>query len=342
MKKIAPANDLLAPIAESWWTHKDATSWLLIPGIAALFLGFLPDVSGWLTLTIAGIAMGMMLFIVTAGFTLVFGLMRVLNFGHSVFITLGAYSSHVVVKHNIPALFADSFLTNLLLLVSATIFAMLLVSLVAVAFERILIRKVYNNELMQILMTIGGLIVVEQAMFMIWGVETVIVPKPTTFQGAWNSGNFVFEKYRLFAVIMGLILYSALLVIFRRTKLGLVIRAGVENREMVEAFGYNIKLLFTVVFVCGAALAAFGGVLWSFYEEEVSSNLGHSMTVSVFVVAICGGLGSITGCFVAAILLGLLSNYVGYVAADLAHYTTILFMIAILVWRPNGLIPLNE
>ncbi len=334
--------DVPNPIGEAWWTHSDTQAWLLLPGVMALFFGLVPDVSGWLTLTIAGLAMGMMLFIMTAGFNLVFGLMGVLNFGHSIFISLGAYAGYVVVKNNIPALLSENIYVNLALLSSAILFAMLLVGIVAVIFERLLIRRVYHNELMQILITIGGLIVVEQLMYMAWGSENIIVPKPAALQGGWSYGNFVFEKYRMLAVGVGVVLFAGLLLTFKKTKIGLIIRAGVENREMVEAFGYNIRLLFTAVFVGGALLAALGGVLWSFYEEEVSGQLGHHMMAAVFVVAICGGLGSVVGCFVAALLVGLLSNYVGYVAQDFSPYTTIALMIFVLIWRPRGLIPLNE
>lgn len=335
-------SDLPNPIGQSWWTHEDTTAWLLIPGIMALSLGFIPEISGWLTLTIAGLAMGMMLFIMTAGFNIVFGLMGVLNFGHSIFISLGAYCSWFILSKNIPILLSDNIISNLLLVVGCILFAMIVVGIVAVIFERLLVRKVYKNELMQILMTIGGLIVIEQIIYMIWGNESVIIPKPAALQGGWSYGDFVFEKYRLLAVIVGLSLFCGLLLIFKRTKIGLVIRAGVENREMVESFGYNVSMLFTSVFVAGASLASLGGVLWSFYEEEVTAQLGHNMMVAVFVVAICGGLGSIMGCFVAALLVGLLSNYIGYVAQDFVHYSTITMMIAILIWRPRGLIPLGH
>lgn len=335
-------SDLPKPIGQVRWAHQDTTAWLLLPAIMLVFFVCIPDVTGWLTLTIAGLATGMMLFIMTAGFNLVFGLMGVLNFGHSIFISLGAYCGFVIVHHNLPALMSENIFTNLLLVSAAVVFAMVVVSIVAVIFERLLIRKVYKNELMQILVTIGGLIVIEQIIYMIWGSESVIVPKPLALRGGWSYGDFVFEKYRILAVVMGLILFAALLLLFKKTKIGLLIRAGVENREMVEAFGYNVKLLFTSVFVAGAALAALGGVLWSFHEEEVSAQLGQSMMVAVFVIAICGGLGSMIGCFVTALLVGLLSNYVGYIAPDFVHYSTIALMIVILIWRPRGLIPLSQ
>lgn len=335
-------SDLPTPIGIAWWTHQDTAAWLLLPCIMVVFFGCIPDISSWLTLTIAGLATGMMLFIMTVGFNLVFGLMGVLNFGHSVFISLGAYCGFVIVNQNIPALMYDNIYLNLLLVASAVVFAMIIVSVVAVIFERLLIRRVYKNELMQILVTIGGLIVIEQVIYMIWGSESVMIPKPLALRGSWSSGDFVFEKYRMLALVTGLLLFASLLLIFKKTKIGLLIRAGVENREMVESFGYNVSLLFTAVFVAGAALAALGGVLWSIHEEEVSAQLGQSMMVAVFIIAICGGLGSIMGCFVTALLVGLLSNYVGYIAQDFVHYSTITLMIVILIWRPRGLIPLNK
>ncbi len=220
-------SESLNPIGQSWWTHEDTTAWLLIPGVMALSLGFIPEVSGWMTLTIAGLAMGMMLFIMTAGFNIVFGLMGVLNFGHSIFVSLGAYCSWFILSKNIPALLSDDLTSNLILLIGCILFSMIIVSIVAVVFERLLIRKVYKNELMQILMTIGGLIVIEQIIYMIWGNESVIIPKPAALQGGWSYGDFVFEKYRILAVVFGLMLFGGLLLIFKRTKIGLVIRAGV-------------------------------------------------------------------------------------------------------------------
>jgi branched-chain amino acid transport system permease protein len=120
------------------------------------------------------------------------------------------------------------------------------------------------------------------------------------------------------------------------------VRAGVENREMVEALGYRIRRLFVGVFVAGTALAGLGGVMWGYYEELVTPRIGSDMTILVFIVLIIGGLGSVGGCFIGAILVGLTANYMGFLAPKLALGSNILLMAAILLWRPRGLFPVAK
>ena len=210
---------------------------------------------------------------------------------------------------------------------------MIVVAFVSYGFEQILVKRVYGNHLMQILITMGGLIIVEQLIHVLWGPEEIPLLKPQSLQGGWTLGDFVFEKYRLLALSVGLVLFFSLSAVFKKTKVGLLIRAGVENREMVESFGYNINRLFILVFVTGACLAALGGVLWGLYEENITAHVGQSVMIIVFIVAITGGLGSIEGCFLAAILVGLLSNYVGYLAPKLSLFSNILLMVMVLLWR---------
>jgi len=133
--------------------------------------------------------------------------------------------------------------------------------------------------------------------------------------------------------------YAGLHIVLNRTRIGLLVRAGVENREMVEALGYRIRRLFIGVFVAGTALAGMGGVMWGLYQELVTRAIGADMTVLVFIILIIGGLGSVGGCFVGALLVGLLTNYVGFLAPKLALASNILLMAAILLWRPRGLFP---
>ena len=121
-----------------------------------------------------------------------------------------------------------------------------------------------------------------------------------------------------------------------RTKIGLLIRAGVENREMVEALGYRIRRLFVGVFVAGSALAGLGGVMWALYRETVSSAMGMQVMILIFIVVIIGGLGSVGGCFVGALLVALVANYGGFLAPKMALVSNILLMVLILLWRPRA------
>jgi branched-chain amino acid transport system permease protein len=137
--------------------------------------------------------------------------------------------------------------------------------------------------------------------------------------------------------VVGLLVFGTMFLVLNRTKIGLLIRAGVENREMVEAMGYRIRRLFVAVFAAGSALAGLGGVMWGLYKETLSSAMGGETMVMVFIVIIIGGLGSIGGCFIGALLMALVANYAGFLAPKVALVSNILLMIGILLWRPAGL-----
>ncbi|MCZ8076778.1 MAG: branched-chain amino acid ABC transporter permease, partial [Paucibacter sp.] len=130
--------------------------------------------------------------------------------------------------------------------------------------------------------------------------------------------------------------------LLNRTKLGLLIRAGVQDREMVESLGYRVRRLFVAVFVGGSALAGLGGVMWGLYQQGVTPQIGAQVNVLIFIVIIIGGLGSTVGCLVGALLVGLLANYTGFLAPKLALFSNIGLMVAVLMWRPQGLYPLGQ
>lgn len=311
---------------------------LLLP--AALALAALPFVgspSTWLTLTIAGLAMGMMIFIMASGLTLIFGLMDVLNFGHGAFIAIGAYLAVLVLGPLAPWMQAESIWLNGAAIAAAVLFAMAVTAALGLAFERVLIVPVYGQHLKQILITMGGLIVAEQVLYALYGPQQIPLPLPASLRGSVLIGGAAIEKYRLLAVAIGLVVFLAMLVILNRTKIGLLIRAGVENGEMVEALGYRITRLFVAVFMAGSALAGLGGVMWGLYREQVHAAMGAELMVLVFIVVIIGGLGSVTGCFIGALLVALLTNYTGFLVPKLALVSDILLMVAVLLWRPRGL-----
>jgi branched-chain amino acid transport system permease protein len=312
---------------------------LLVPALALIALPLTGSFSTWATLTIAGLAMGMMIFIMASGLTLVFGLMDVLNFGHGAFVTLGAYTMVLLAGPLAAWLAADSLLFNSLALVAMIAVAMLITAIVGYVFERVIIMPVYGNHLRQILITVGGLIVVQQLVIVLWGPIQIAMPLPSAFRGIILLGDVAIERYRLIAVVIGLIVFAAMLLVLNRTKVGLLIRAGVENSEMVEALGYHIRRLFIGVFVAGSALAGLGGVMWGFYREALTPGMGMEILVLVFIVVIIGGLGSVGGCFIGALLVALTSNYMSFLAPKVALGSNILLMVAILLWRARGLYP---
>jgi branched-chain amino acid transport system permease protein len=281
--------------------------------------------------------MGMMIFIMSSGLTLVFGLMDVLNFGHGAFVSVGAFAATLVLAPMKGWLEAESLAMNLGALGLAVLMAMAVTALLGWAFERVVIMPVYGQHLKQILITMGGMIVVEQLIDVIWGAEQVPLPLPAALRGAILLGDSAIEKYRLLAVVVGLLVFVGLFLILNRTKLGLLIRAGVENGEMVEALGYRIRRLFVAVFAAGSALAGLGGVMWGLYKETLTASMGGEVMVMIFITVIIGGLGSVGGCFIGALLMALTANYAGFLAPKLALVSHIVLMLAVLLWRPAGL-----
>ncbi len=296
----------------------------------------------WLTLTLAGLAMGMMVFIVASGLTLVFGLMDVLNFGHGAFVTVGAYIAYSMLILMTGMTLADDVVLNVLALVAVAVVAALGAGLLGWAFEHVIVRRVYGDHLKQILITMGGMIVIEQVVMMIWGSQEQLIRLPTSLQGAFVMGDAVVEKYRLIVVVFGSLLFLAMYLSLAHTRIGLLIRAGVEDAEMIQALGYRIRRLFIGLFVVGSGLAGFGGVMWVFYRGTLTADIGSELMILAFIVIIMGGLGSITGCFISAILVSVVANYVAFLIPEMAMTSTIILLVAVITWRPRGLFPLTK
>ena len=314
----------------------------LIPLIALVALPLIPSLPTWVTLTIAGLAMGMMIFIMASGLTLVFGLMDVMNFAHGAFITIGAFVATSVLIPLARWSDADSLWLNLAAMLPAILAAMAVAGTLGWFFERAIIQPVYGQHLKQILITMGGLIVAEQLIHVIWGPDIIALPKPMTLRGSFILGDIAIGKYRVVAVFVGLAVFAAMFLVLNRTRVGLLIRAGAEDSEMVEALGYRIRRVFIGVFVAGSALAGLGGVMWALYQETVSSAMGMQVMILIFIVIIIGGLGSVGGCFIGALLVGLVANYIGFLAPKIALGSNILLMVLILLWRPQGLYPVAK
>jgi branched-chain amino acid transport system permease protein len=312
---------------------------LLVPVLALAALPLIGSGSTWLTLTVAGLAMGMIVFIIASGLTLVFGLMDVLNFGHGVFIALGAFVATSVLGMMGDWTGSQELWRNLLAVLPAMVVAMLVAGAIGLAFERFIVRPVYGQHLKQILITMGGMIIGEELIKVIWGPLQIALPLPEGMRGAVQLGDASVEKYRLIAVVVGLAVFTAQAWTLSRTKIGLLIRAGVQDREMVEALGYRIRRLFVGVFVMGSALAGLGGVMWGLYQQNVVPQMGAQVNVLIFIVIIIGGLGSTTGALIGALLVGLMANYTGFLVPKVALFSNIALMVVILLWRPQGVYP---
>ncbi|WP_431101754.1 branched-chain amino acid ABC transporter permease [Roseateles noduli] len=323
----------------------DAIPLLLIVGLALAALPLIGSMSSWATLTIAGLAMGLIVFVIASGLTLIFGLMDVLNFGHGVFIALGAFVATTVMgAMNTYGGFvaSPSLAANLIAVAVAALAGIVSAAALGLVFERVLVRPVYGMHLKQILITMGGMIIGEELIKLVWGAQMIPLQPPESLRGALVVGDVAVEKFRLLAVVVGLLVFAGLLWLLNRTKLGLLIRAGVQDREMVESLGYRIRRLFVAVFVAGSGLAGLGGVLWGLYQQSVVPQIGAQVNTLIFIVIIIGGLGSTLGCFVGAVLVGLMANYCGFLAPKAALFSNIGLMVAVLLWRPQGLYPVGR
>ena len=291
----------------------------------------------YLTLTIAGLAMGMLLFLVASGLSIIFGLMDVLNFTHGALFAWGAYVGFSVFQLLMKWVEADSVLQNLAVFLMAMAAAMVTVAILGIILERAIVRRVYGNHLFQILITFGATIVLVELIRVFWGPNDEVTIVPLTFSGNWDIMDVIVSRYRIICIFLGATVYGVIQLILKKTKLGTIVRAGVEDRDMVQAMGHNIYLLFTGVFAVGAGLAALGGVAMSIFSLQVYPDMGGAYLLFAFIIVIIGGLGSVTGSLVGALIVGLSYNYVAYLVPWAAAGVNVLIMIIILLIRPTGL-----
>ncbi|WP_100012529.1 branched-chain amino acid ABC transporter permease [Lentibacillus sediminis] len=277
-----------------------------------------------ITLIINGLATGMLIFLLAAGLTLIFGLMHVLNFAHGGLFIWGAFTGVWVYQLS----------GSLLLGIGAAIFTGLVLGLIT---ERLIIRPVYGNTMQQILITLGLMLVLQELIKVVYGPDQVAVAPPEYLDGSFLIGDIVLIKYRLFIIAVGLLVFIVISFILKRTKIGLVVRAGVMNKEMVQALGINIQVVFMLVFMAGAALAALSGILHALYSGVIYAEMGLEFSILAFIVVVIGGMGSFKGSLFAAILVGLAQAFMAYYVPFLSLAVNMLLMVIVLIFRPQGL-----
>ncbi|HLY93576.1 MAG TPA: branched-chain amino acid ABC transporter permease [Gaiellaceae bacterium] len=290
--------------------------------------------STFLLLTITGLGLGAMYFLIASGLSLIYGLMGVLNFAHGAFITVGGYAawwSEVHLFGGVHSAWPRFLLAALTGLVIGGVFAALV--------ELVLIRPLYNRHIEQVLVTVGLSIAFVALVQGIWGpdAKTLAVPvwlhATTTIAGA-HIPNDRWIEIATAAVVLGL-----LQLFLRRTRYGLIIRAGVENRAMVTALGIDVRKAFTLVFAIGGIAAAVAGVLGGVYFNVVGPEQGTSLLIFAFIVVVIGGLGSIGGSAVAAMVVGLTQQYVNYYASSgVGDMIVVLLLGLVLLISPRGLV----
>jgi branched-chain amino acid transport system permease protein len=313
---------------------------LLVTVLIALAPLGLMDPRTYLTLTVAGLAMGMLIFLVASGLTLIFGLMDVLNFAHGALFSWGAYagwSAAVLLDRRWGWAASPSVTANLGVLVAAIATAVVATLLLGVLLERVIVRPVYGQHLFQILITLGATIVLEELIRILWGPNDQVMPVPLSIQGSWDVWDVVVLRVPVVAIVLGLVVYAGMRLVLDRTRIGLIVRAGVENGEMVQVMGHDIHRYFTGVFATGAALAGVGGLMWAIFSQSVRPAMGGEQLIFAFIVVIIGGLGSVTGSLVGALLVGLSYNYVAFLVPKAAIGVTMALMVIVLLVRPTGL-----
>ncbi len=270
-----------------------------------------------------GMTFAALLFVVASGFTLIFGLLRIVNLAHGALYLFGGYVGFTVGG------IAGSF-------VVAAISAMIFVAAAGLVLDRGLLRLVRGGELRQVMLTLGVAFVLNDAGLVIWGGDTLTVPTPEALQGAVVIGSLFYPKFRLFVLAMGIAVFAGLWLLLNKTRLGALIRAGVDDREMVEACGINIKRVFLVTFMLGSALAGLGGVLGGTFLALYPGADAEILVFSLAVVII-GGRGSLVGAATGALLIGLLNTFGQVWFPQLAYFVIFGPMAALLAFRPLGL-----
>jgi branched-chain amino acid transport system permease protein len=287
--------------------------------------------STFFLLTITGLGLGAMYFLIASGLSLIYGLMGVLNFAHGAFLTVGAYALWFTEsKLGGVSVNARFLIAAVVSLVVATIFAALV--------ELVLIRPLYGRHMEQVLVTVGLALVITALVTAIWGNDARVVAVPRWAGNTTTVGGAHIPNDRWIEIVTAVIVLFGLELFLKRTRYGLIIRAGVENRAMVTALGIDVRRAFTLVFAIGGLAAGIAGVLSSVYFTTVDPQHGTSLVIFAFIVVVIGGLGSLRGTAMAAVVVGLVQQYANYYASSgLGDLSVVLLLGAVLLIRPRGL-----
>lgn len=284
------------------------------------------DLSTFLVQCLNAVQYGLLLFLVASGLTLIFGIMGVINLAHGSFYMLGAYMAFAL-----SPLFGDQFILQLLAGVAlAAIFGFVL--------EWLFFSYLYQRDhLQQVLMTYSLILVFEEGRSLLFGNEVHGVPTPPWLSGGFALGELMtYPVYNLFASAACLVVAIGLYFVVNRTRLGMMIRAGASNRDMVRGLGINIRLLYRIVFAAGVALAALAGMIAA-PASSVYPGMGGQILIICFVVVVIGGIGSISGALIASLLVGFVDTFGKVFFAQYSGISVYVLMALILIWRPEGL-----
>lgn len=283
------------------------------------------DLAQFLIQVLNGVQYGLLLFLVASGLTLIFGIMGIINLAHGAFYMIGAYLAYWLVGST------GSLLVAVLLGIPIAVAAGLVV-------ERVLMKPLYRRDhLDQVLLTYGLILILDETQKILWGSDFHGVPVPDVLAGSVPlTDTQAYPVYRLFVSLVCLGVAAGLGLLITRTRIGMMIRAGASNREMVSALGIDIGRVFALVFALGVALAAFSGMIGA-PVSSVYPGMGDRVLIVSFVVVVIGGLGSVKGAFVGALLIGLADTFGRVMVPDFASMVMYALMAGVLLWRPQGL-----
>ena len=287
--------------------------------------------STFLLILITGVGLGALYFLVASGLSLIYGLMGVLNFAHGAFLTIGAFTGLWISTKVFPNPTTWTF-------IAAMIAGGIAAGLFALLMEQLVINRLYNRHIDQALVTVGVGLVVTALLAGWFGSDARLFPTPLWFMKAVTIGEAIIPIDRFIYIGVATILLIAMLSILKFTRIGLIIRAGVENRSMVSALGINVRLAFSTVFFIGGFAAGVGGVLIAVFSYGVTPPMGGSWLIYGFIVVVVGGMGSVTGSAIAAMLIGVTNQFANYYLTGLGDFVVVIILAAVLLTKPSGLL----
>jgi len=289
-------------------------------------------VSTVILLVITGLGLGALYFLIASGLSLIFGLMDVLNFAHGAFLAIGAYGTWWAALH-LPGAGPDGF--GFLLAVAFGVGAG---TLAATLVELCVIRPLYGRHREQILATVGLSLAVPALIQAVWGADPLTFPRPELVRGTVDVVGVHIPKDRFLLIVAAIVVFAALWLFNSRTRYGLIVRAGVQDRAMVTALGIDVRRAFTLVFAIGGAAAALAGALGGLYFGVVTPTQGMSLLIFAFIVVVIGGTTSLTGCAIASVAVGLIQQFANYyTVAGLGDIAVVIVLALVLLTRQGGL-----
>ena len=319
----------------------------------------------FITLVVSGLAEGALIFLMASGLSIILGMMGVINFAHGTLFLWGGYvymfSYYTIRSKIVLSVFPDAFqtgtqggtlkvtgvqmqagqslpfATELMIFLASILIAIAVVFCIGFIFEKLFINRVYGNAPAQILITLGLQVVFTDLVRVIWGPNMIPIMRPPFLDGVWSVAGGRVSHYNVFLIVVGALIAIIIHRILSKTRIGMVIRAGLQSPENVQALGINIRKYFTIIFASGAALAGIGGALYMPLVGNVVSTAGMSNQILAFIVVVIGGLGNFMGSALGSVFLGLMAVVMAVFLPNIAVVANVLVMALVLVFKPVGL-----